>query len=48
MDSMTSSKFKIQTNKKNNQLSVFLNRKQLDLKGKTPKFLKIDKKDLEY
>ncbi len=41
-------KFKITKNKKNNQLAVFLNRKQLDLKGKTPKFLKIDKRDLEF
>ncbi len=45
---MTELKLKVMRNKRNNQLTVFLNRKKLDLFGKNPKFLKIDKNDLEF
>ena len=46
MDSRT--KVKILKNKRTNQLMVCINRKQFNLRGKNPKFLKINKKNFEY
>ena len=41
-------KLKIVTNKRNNQLITYLNRKDLGLKGKTPKFLRINEENIEF
>lgn len=35
-------------NKKNNQLVVFLNRKKLGIKGKNPKKIKINRRNLIF
>ena len=45
---MSNVKLKVFKNKSNNQLLVTLKRKDLIKKGKTPKYLKINKKDLVY
>jgi len=41
-------KAKVIVNKKNNQLLVNINKKSLGIKGKVPRFIKINKKDLIF
>ena len=43
-------RLKVQENKRNKQLLVFLQRKKLDFlkNGKTPKFVTIDEENLEF
>ena len=41
-------KLRVYKNKRNNQLTIVLNKKLLGLKDKNPKSIKINKKDIQF